>query len=117
MSSRLQNGGDLKENYFSTKLHDGFWIFWGRMIQKTLIPSLSYGFLQIFHFLFIITKEMLIKLCPTFSLLCQKMLFEFVSHLISPKGSNLSFDNFIKKLSSLILKPNFFIHHCAVLQL
>ena len=27
MSSQLQNGGHLKDNDFSAKIHDGFWIF------------------------------------------------------------------------------------------
>ena len=51
MSSQLQNGGHLKDNDFSAKIHDGFWIFLKGMIQKTLLHSLSYVFLQSFHVL------------------------------------------------------------------
>ena len=49
MSSQLQNGGHLKENDFSAKIHDGFWIFFQGMIQKTLLHSLSFVFFESFH--------------------------------------------------------------------
>ena len=35
MSSQLQNGGYLKDNDFSAKIHDGFWIFWERDPEDT----------------------------------------------------------------------------------